>query len=321
MPGDGYDLAGCRISFKVAISADGLDLKDPAHQDILKQLREDASNYSLSRLYMDLTSTFSTHLLNKAAWNEKLTFTDADLTSFNGNSSLLPEAVLKSNCNWMSFFSNWMTKAHHNKVNTLGYVLTALDAHSKPVTIDPTFLPTFNQFQTCEWRAQSSGKAEQGLSAGDNNCLLYLQMTKGNDAPKDLNYNYTGNMVDAGESGTLFVSRKLFWDKWLLPQLRILNCKSYLLAVGAHCSNNEVSPDFEWRWKIGDEAAKEKGRGEQDPFYDFHPSNTQALGFSWAPGSTRQEDHGGQWGAELKAVLDCESTMRRRRLQPVSFPY
>lgn len=320
MPNDGFDMAGRRIAFKVGIAAEALDLHDAAHQDIIKQLHEDASNYSLSRLYMDLTSKSLRTASYRGARQDKLTLSGADLSTFNGDGSKLPDEVLKSNSNWTMFFSTWMSKAHHNKVNTLGYTLTALDAASKPKTIDPTFLPTFNQFQTCEWQ-DSSGKAKQILPDGDNNCFLYLQMTKGNDVPQDLHYNYTGNMVDAGESGTLFISRKLFWDTWLVPQLRTINYRTYLLANGTHAGGNEINPDFGWDYRIGEDAAKVKGRNEQDRFYDFNAFDAQAHGYSWAPGSTQDESHAGIWGSELKAVLECESTARRRGWRVFSLPY
>jgi hypothetical protein len=54
MPADGFDLANCTISFKVGITGELIDRK--ANPDIDSRLHEDADNYSLTRLYMDLTS-------------------------------------------------------------------------------------------------------------------------------------------------------------------------------------------------------------------------------------------------------------------------
>jgi hypothetical protein len=56
MPDGGFDMAGSKIAFKVDITAEKLDIKDPAHKPVLDLLHEDPSDYSLSRLYMDLTS-------------------------------------------------------------------------------------------------------------------------------------------------------------------------------------------------------------------------------------------------------------------------
>lgn len=237
----------------------------------------------------------------------------ADLTNFNGEESVLPKGVTDSNSNWITFISTWMMKAHMANVNTLGYVLTALDSSHTPTTIAPTFMPTFNQFQTCEWRSQSDSKAVQGIPSGDNNCLLYLQMTKGSDAPDSLHYAYTGNMVDDQETGTLFISRKLFWDKWLLPQLTVLNYKTLLVATGASCDNNEVNPNWHYDWKMGKEAADAAGRsGDQDPFYAWK-SKSQGLsgpyGFVFEPSPSHWDDHRGIWGSELKCDIDCMSLL------------
>jgi hypothetical protein len=225
---------------------------------------------------------------------------------------------VKSNSNWMMFFSTWMAKVHNAQppVNTLGYSMTALSNSVKPVTIAPTFLPIFNQFQTYEFRPQPDAQPVQGIPGGDNNCLLYLQMTDGDGVPSDLNYGYTGNLTDAGESGTLLISRKLFWDKWLLPQMRVLNYKSWYFASGTRCSNNEISPNWGWWPRIGADAAQNQGKQESDSFYDFTPIPKEGIdfqgnhipyGFRFTPGNTHSEDHGGGPGAELKAQLDCES--------------
>ena len=56
MPKDGFDLTKCTISFKVGITGESIDPK--ANPDIAARLHEDANNYTLSRLYMDLTSMF-----------------------------------------------------------------------------------------------------------------------------------------------------------------------------------------------------------------------------------------------------------------------
>lgn len=194
-------------------------------------------------------------------------------------------------------------------VNTLGYTLTALDPSVKPVTIDPTFLPTFNEFQMCPWKTPD-GKTGQGLS-NNNNCFCYLQMTKGDDPPTNLHYDYTGNLVDEFESGTLFVSRKLFWDKWLLPKLTTVNFNTYLEAISATCDNDEINPNWQYAWKIGKDSATRNGRlDDQDPFYAWTPKTVDSdpvwpYGFRWTPPSTDYVDNEGSWGAYLKAELEC----------------
>jgi hypothetical protein len=222
----------------------------------------------------------------------------------------LPKAVTDSNGNWMEFFSTWMNSAHRAKVNTLGYSITALDPATKPTTIDPTFMPTFNEFQTCQWN-DPSGNTATGIPAGNNNCLLYAQMTANADAPTPLYYTYTGNMVDAGETATLFISKKVFWDEWLLPQLTTLNYQTWLVATYASCDNNEVNPNWKFNWSIGPDAATFAGYtdGAQNPFYAWKPKSTDGngpYGFSFNPGSNSKEDNEGSAASKLTAHIDCK---------------
>jgi len=56
MPEGGFDMKGCRIAFKVNISVQGIPQGDPVHAEILARVHfQDASDYSLSKLFMDLS--------------------------------------------------------------------------------------------------------------------------------------------------------------------------------------------------------------------------------------------------------------------------
>lgn len=213
----------------------------------------------------------------------------------------------------MHFFNTWMLVAQHSKtpMNTLGYALTSLDPKTPPKTIAPTFAPTFNEFQTCEWRSETDNKTVlSGIPDGDNNCLLYLQMTQHKDEPKPLFYSYTGNLVNAGESGSLLISKDLFWNTWLLPQLLDINFKTWMRASHAHCSNNEVEPDWEFGWKVGADAAAFENRIDKfDPFYAWKPKSTDGngpYGFTFAPGENRWDDHGGLAASQLSCDIECQ---------------
>ncbi len=145
-------------------------------------------------------------------------------------------------------------------------------------------------------------------NAGGNNCLLYLQQTEGEVVPDPIRYSYTGNMVDDERSGTLIISRTLFWDCWLLPELQILNFKTLLVATRAHCSNNEVQPDWDYNWKFGDDAANQANRKskDQDSFYAWKQKPSGSCGFTFADHS-QAEDSGGVWGSRLGCYIDCKS--------------
>ena len=214
-------------------------------------------------------------------------------------------------------------QCHNKKLNTLGYKIEALNKEfPAPKSVDPTFFPSFNEFQTYEWRdMRFNGETTPN---GPNNCFLYLQMTKGHDAPSDLHYNYTGNLVNNSDSGTLLVSRKLFWDEWLLPKLTTLNYNTYLEATHAHCSNNEIFPDWEFGWLIGSDSASHNNRkDDQDPFYawnkkqdgfvwggnPFSRNNNwvpRSHGFTFDRGETNQRDTGGMLASKLECEINCK---------------
>lgn len=59
MPADGWPLQGCRIAFRVAIGLEDIKPTDPMKGDAWKHIHEDADDYSLNRLYLDLTSKYS----------------------------------------------------------------------------------------------------------------------------------------------------------------------------------------------------------------------------------------------------------------------
>jgi hypothetical protein len=216
--------------------------------------------------------------------------------------TILPAAVLAANADWISFVDKWLeTNAVHG-TNTLGYAISASKPKSAPPANQvPTFLPVWNQFQTSEWRFPADNKPKSGIPDGNNNSLMYLQMTYPHDPPSDPHYSYTGNMVGDGESGTLFISRKLFWNDYLIPVLRQLNYNTIFQPTKAHCSNNEVEPDWQYEWSIGQPAAlylKHNDMG--DTFWDFAEAPTN---WSWSH-HDRKSDSGGTFIFSLGCYID-----------------
>lgn len=200
-----------------------------------------------------------------------------------------------------------MLLAHKKNVNTLGYAVNSLDPKNAPKSVDPTFMPYWNNFQPYAWY-----DANKKLEDGPKNSLCYLQLA-GNtkrDPPVPSLYAYTGNLVRDEEMGTLMISKDLFWNKWLLPKLRVLNIASLMVATRAHCSNWETSPDWEFEWKWG----RGVGRSDDDPFYDWKPADggnfiEAALGDHWAfDDHSRADDSGGPGGSRLHCYIDCKYT-------------
>lgn len=215
--------------------------------------------------------------------------------------TILPHEVIAADGDWISFVNKWLEVARHHGVNLLGYQLTANKSTTLPTTFAPTFQPVWNAFQTSEWHF-ADNKPKQGIPDGHNNSLMYLQMTLPHDPPADSHYVYTGNMVGDGESGSLFISRKLFWDKFLLPVLRHLNYSILFQPTNAHCSNNEADEEWEWHWAVGNDAAKNLKQVESDSFYDFKENQA---GLDWTfDYQHRESDSGGIWGSRLGCYID-----------------
>lgn len=55
MPAGGWPLKDAKIAFLVKLGLEDVKPTDPLKGQTWKEIHEDANNYSLSRLYMDLT--------------------------------------------------------------------------------------------------------------------------------------------------------------------------------------------------------------------------------------------------------------------------
>lgn len=92
MPDGGFPLAGCRVAFKVNISLEGIPPSDPKYQSIMDRVHhEEAANYSLSKLFMDLTGEIALLSCDHLAWCcESLFGSD----SYDDHSRLIPKPLL-----------------------------------------------------------------------------------------------------------------------------------------------------------------------------------------------------------------------------------
>lgn len=212
----------------------------------------------------------------------------------------LPQ-ILMDNGNWTSFLGTWLAQANKKGVNTLGYNLKPTT--SLPQT-DATFVPHWNTYQMSPWRDEN-GNAKSGLDAGASNALVYLQLLAEPNASFEQHYVYTGNLLGYAETGSLYVAKKLFWNQFLLPKLRILSYMTYMKATYAHCDNDEMDPCWEWQWQIGENAAQgSAGLKELDPFYDWQVSPD---GLSWTfEHENKEKCDRGAWGAYVECYIDCE---------------
>ena len=179
---------------------------------------------------------------------------------------------------------------------------------SKPQSVNenaPTFPPTGLKFQTYEYIAPGKHEPEEGIGKGDNNMLLYLQMTGNQEFPSAGILNYNGNFVSSGMNGTTCIARELFWDSYLLRTsspllLQVFNPSTYAWKKEASVANL-----LEPTWKIG--------LGEMDHFSDsskycWEAKSDNAFEWMWSPKNPEQSysDKGGDNQEGCSLDINCE---------------
>ncbi|KAL4934431.1 uncharacterized protein BDV17DRAFT_286142 [Aspergillus undulatus] len=106
---------------------------------------------------------------------------------------------------------------------------------SDPSTIipqAPELVPTSMRFQTYEYKAAGQDDPDERVPDGDNNTLLYIQMTKDEPFPENEILPYNGNFTTNEIPGMMCIRRDLFWENYLLrvksPLLQLLNRTTYV---------------------------------------------------------------------------------------------
>lgn len=163
----------------------------------------------------------------------------------------------------------------------------------------PTFPPTALKFQTYEYIAPGENTPDEGIGKGDNNMLLYLQMTDHRDFPNQAILEYSGNFVSSGMNGTTCIGREIFWANYLLRTskpllLHTFNPSTYAWVKAASVEN-KVNPT----WTIG--------LGESDHFSDsskycWNAKSGNPFEWTWSPDNSEQsynENTGGDEGDRL----------------------
>lgn len=153
-----------------------------------------------------------------------------------------------------------------------------------------------------------SGTIQQGLDQV-NNCLTYTQMTLNHLPPAlDLDYPRCGNLVNPDQHGIEIISRANFWDDWLLPKLLNPNHDTLLYNAYTHCENNEIDPDFKYKWTFGATTYPESGDPtiEVDGTTTFDPSF-----FAWTPKISTASSRG-PFGQKKTSTMTCEEYLGLR---------
>ncbi|PWY66691.1 hypothetical protein BO83DRAFT_367079 [Aspergillus eucalypticola CBS 122712] len=228
-------------------------------------------DYSISSLFFAFTND---HIIFFD--REHSTFNNVDLTedekSYLG--LILGHWYVGENSKWLD-----------RKKRTLAYALHT----DKPKTVNeeaPSFPPTSLKLQTYPYIAPNETKPGQGLgSVGENNMLLYLQMTDNQPFPDVRVLEYSGNYVSKGMNGTFIIDRSIIWDSYLfrttapklLPMFNV-----YTYAWVASASNPNL---FGEQWSIG---LGDPSHSSDASFYAWKQSDTDALTWKWTPTNEEQ---------------------------------
>lgn len=151
------------------------------------------------------------------------------------------------------------------RYRTIGYGLHTTDPGS--ISDQSTFPPTSLKFQTYEYIAPEKTEPNERTPDGDNNMLLYLQMTDNKPFLPGAILPYSGNFVSKGMDGTICIERGIFWDNYLLrttvPELlHTFNHATYVWIKNANVDDlkrpywemgignsiHSANPDF-FRWE------------------------------------------------------------------------
>ena len=165
---------------------------------------------------------------------------------------------------------------------TIGYSVKAKD----PKTVNeaaPTFPPTSVKFQNYEYKGPSQDNATDGPGPkGDNNVLLYLEMTQNLSFPKEM-LTYSGNFVTSDMLGTICIGRDIFFASYLLRQadtdsflLNSINHSLYCwIEPDRHVQKDTPYPDPEKNLNIG------SSNDKKPEFFAFTPVNASSTKWEW----------------------------------------
>ncbi|KAI9648027.1 hypothetical protein NHQ30_002655 [Ciborinia camelliae] len=183
----------------------------------------------------------------------------------------------------------------------------------KPQTVNgdaPTFPPTSLKFQTYPYIAPGQTEPQQGIGKGDNNMLIYLQMTDHQSLPKDL-LEYSGNFVSSGMDGTICLGRDIFWDKYLLRSSTPRLLPTFNDYTYAWVSNYSIPSNMVCSWNIG----MAPGHVSDQSVYNWNANSSNPLEWSWNPSRSEQAVHDiHKEDGWLKLDIDCSTSNTMKAL-------
>ncbi|GKZ26262.1 hypothetical protein AbraIFM66951_004451 [Aspergillus brasiliensis] len=283
------DMTGWVIAFDVGLDTVDIEEGSEEHEKVKAAINQ-PGDYSIKSLYLtfnlgDLTKLNMSHCDFKGA-----NLDEDDIVTLGG--------ILAK---W--YIDEGPMTDRQNR--TIGYALHT----SNPSSVNEdavTFPPTSLKFQTYGYIAPGKTDSDEGIGAGDNNMLLYLQMTDKKSFPSDPFLAFSGNFAAAKMDGTLAIARSIFWDSYLLRTtdelLHTLNHATYVWIKHAGL-NSTMKPT--WEVGVGDSI-----HSKTPEFFRWEPAGT--MSWTWGLPQKTSEQHShteDQAGySEGKLTVDCTTS-------------
>ncbi|KAF7585360.1 hypothetical protein BBP40_011116 [Aspergillus hancockii] len=264
-----FDVTGWTIAFSVDIGLEDIEPGSEEDQKVRSVLNQ-PGDFSIKSLFL---------LFNQA----NIIKLDPDNCDFKG-AALDQDDISALGGVLADWYVGPDTVMADRQKRTIGYGLCT----TKPSSVNqqaPTFPPTSLKFQTYEYIAPGSTEPQEGLGKGDNNMLLYLQMTDNQKFPDTAILPYTGNFVADGMDGTMCVDRKIFWDDYLLRKLTPQLLQSLNRATYAWVKSTDQSNSFNLIFNIG-----LGDPGHSDDYFLWNPKQAP-FDWSWNPDEAEQRYH------------------------------
>ncbi|PYH73601.1 uncharacterized protein BO88DRAFT_449471 [Aspergillus vadensis CBS 113365] len=284
-----FDVANWEIAFDV--DWDTTDIEEGSEENKrVKAAIDQAGDYSIKSLFLvfNLGDIIKPNL-------DHCNFQGADLES---DDILYIAAILAK---W--YIDEGPMTDRQNR--TIGYGLHTSDPSS--VNEDAaTFPPTSLKFQTYGYIAPGKTEPDEGIGAGDNNMLLYLQMTDNQAFPSDPFLAYSGNFAAAGMDGTMAIDRSIIWDSYLLRTTsELLNTLNHATYVWVKTADVDSTTNPNWEIGIGDSI-----HSASPDFFSWNPTGT--MSWSWGLPQKESEQHSKKegWNGNSygRITVDCTTS-------------
>ncbi|KAI4218118.1 MAG: hypothetical protein L6R36_009119, partial [Xanthoria steineri] len=127
---------------------------------------------------------------------------------------------------------DWANDAADLNAGTLGYVWTTPNPQ-KAYSNAPMFPPTDKMFQTYPYLATPTSVPVQGLDIGEDNMLLYLEMTQHMSIPDERALPYKANWTTPNIPATMCIGSAVFFDSFLMRSMYGNDGKGLLGQINA----------------------------------------------------------------------------------------